>query len=264
MAGAFTVGTLQNALGSVIGGVAGNSGGNYFEKHTSAGLSNSAADYRTKGVSLYEAYASKMSAAEVVAIRRDLAKGEVALERRNNLDEDGSSKPWPWTRWRASRAAKDHNRAAFRLVRKLSEKARVEDPNIRPASESSSTLTPTSVPTVTSTAGSSVPSVTPTAETNDPFKDPSRWPVLPVREATEDTEAPTWTLVSPDRKKIIRFLIPEDADVDHDASLVYYDDHPPVRVDNDTQDIPSSPASSSIDDDGSAPGVSMRLSNMPR
>lgn len=74
MAGAFTVGTLQNALGSVIGGVAGNSGGNYFEKHTSAGLSNSAADYRTKGVSLYEAYASKMSAAEVVAIRRDLAK----------------------------------------------------------------------------------------------------------------------------------------------------------------------------------------------
>lgn len=74
MAGAFTVGTLQNALGSVIGGVAGNSGGNYFEKHTSAGLSNSAADYRSKGVSLYEAYASKLSASEVVAIKRDLAK----------------------------------------------------------------------------------------------------------------------------------------------------------------------------------------------
>lgn len=74
MAGSFTVGTLQNALGSIIGGVAGNSGGNYFEKHTSAGLSNSAADYRSKGVSLYEAYGSLLTDVEILAIKRDLAK----------------------------------------------------------------------------------------------------------------------------------------------------------------------------------------------
>lgn len=60
MAGAFTTGVVQNALGSVVGGVAGNSGATFLEKHTIAGLHNSAADYRTRGVSLYETYGHKL------------------------------------------------------------------------------------------------------------------------------------------------------------------------------------------------------------
>lgn len=72
MAGAFAIGTTQNALGSVVGGVAGNPGGTYLEKHTIAGLHNSAADYRTRGVCLFETYGCKLTAAERERIKLQL------------------------------------------------------------------------------------------------------------------------------------------------------------------------------------------------
>lgn len=74
MASGFVAGTTQNIIGGAVGGAVGSSGGSYLEKHTIAGLSNGAADYRSKGVLLFETYSSKLTITEFDDIRERLAE----------------------------------------------------------------------------------------------------------------------------------------------------------------------------------------------
>lgn len=74
MASGFVAGTTQNIIGGAVGGAVGSSGGTYLEKHTIAGLSNGAADYRSKGVLLFETYGSKLTITEFDDIRERLAE----------------------------------------------------------------------------------------------------------------------------------------------------------------------------------------------